>query len=32
MRVTITNDAKQQLINQLGEKPTIRMNEIRTSG
>ena len=32
MKVTITNDANQQLLNVLGEKPTIRLNEIRTTG
>jgi hypothetical protein len=32
MKVTITIDAKQQLINLLGEEPTIKLNEIRTSG
>ena len=32
MKVTITIDAKQQLINVLGEEPTIKVNEIRTSG
>jgi hypothetical protein len=32
MKVTITNDANQQLVNVLGEEPTIRLNEIRTTG
>ncbi|MDQ1000509.1 hypothetical protein QFZ28_000909 [Neobacillus niacini] len=32
MKVTITIDAKQQLINVLGEEPTIKLNEIRTTG
>jgi hypothetical protein len=32
MNVTITTDAKQQLINVLGEEPTIKINEIRTTG
>jgi hypothetical protein len=32
MEVTITFDAKQQLINVLGEEPTIKINEIRTTG
>jgi hypothetical protein len=32
MKVTITNDANQQLINVLGEDPIIRLNEIRTTG
>jgi hypothetical protein len=32
MKVTITIDAKQQLKNELGEEPTIKVNEIRTSG
>jgi hypothetical protein len=32
MKVTITNDANQQLINVLGVGPTIRLNEIRTTG
>ena len=32
MKVTITNDANQQLLNVFGEKPTIRLNEIRTTG
>ncbi|NYE08472.1 hypothetical protein F4694_005320 [Bacillus niacini] len=32
MEVTITIDAKQQLINVLGEEPTIKINEIRTTG
>jgi hypothetical protein len=32
MEVTITIDAKQQLINVLGEEPTVKINEIRTTG
>lgn len=32
MKVTITNDANQQLINVLGGEPTLRLNEIRTTG
>ena len=32
MKVTITLDAKQQLRNVLGEEPTIKLNEIRTTG
>jgi hypothetical protein len=32
MKVTITKDANQHLINTLGEEPTIRINEIRTTG
>ena len=32
MKVTITIDAKQQLINVLGEDPTIKIDEIRTTG
>jgi hypothetical protein len=32
MKVTITNDASQQLLNVLGGEPTIRLNEIRTTG
>ncbi len=32
MKVTITNDANQQLINELGAKPAIRLNEVRTTG
>ncbi|MDQ0974780.1 hypothetical protein QFZ31_004658 [Neobacillus niacini] len=32
MEVTITIDAKQQLINVLDEEPTIKINEIRTTG
>lgn len=32
MKVTITIDAKQHLKNVLGEEPTIKINEIRTTG
>jgi hypothetical protein len=32
MKVTITIDAKQQLINVLGEEPTVKIEEIRTTG
>jgi hypothetical protein len=32
MKVTITIEAKQQLINVLGEDPTIKIDEIRTTG
>jgi hypothetical protein len=32
MKVTITIDAKQQLINALGEEPTIKIDEILTTG
>jgi Fe-S cluster assembly iron-binding protein IscA len=32
MKVTITQNAKQQLIDKLGEEPTIRLNEVRTTG
>jgi hypothetical protein len=32
MKVTITIDAKQQLINVLGEEPTVKIDEIRTTG
>jgi hypothetical protein len=32
MKVTITIEAKQQLINVLGENPTIKIDEIRTTG
>lgn len=32
MKVTITTDAKQQLLHVLGENPTIKLNEIRTTG
>ncbi|PLS01881.1 hypothetical protein CVD27_23315 [Neobacillus cucumis] len=32
MKVSITKDAQQQLITQLGEEPTVRINEIRTTG
>jgi hypothetical protein len=32
MEVTITIDAKQQLINVLGEEPTVKIKEIRTTG
>lgn len=32
MKVTITIDAKQQLIHVLGEEPTIKLDEIRTTG
>lgn len=32
MKVTLTIDAKQQLKNVLGEAPTIKLNEIRTTG
>ncbi|MDR7079488.1 hypothetical protein J2Y03_004546 [Neobacillus niacini] len=32
MKVTITKDANEQLIKVLGAEPTIRLNEIRTTG
>lgn len=32
MKVTITKDAIQQLINVLGAEPIIRLNEVRTTG
>jgi len=32
MKVTITQNANQQLVSKLGEEPTIRLNEVRTSG
>jgi hypothetical protein len=32
MKVTVTIDAKQQLINVLGENPTVKLNQIRTTG
>jgi hypothetical protein len=32
MKVTLTIDAKQQLINALGENPTVKLNQIRTTG
>jgi hypothetical protein len=32
MKVTFTIDAKQQLINVLGEEPTVKIDEIRTTG
>jgi hypothetical protein len=32
MKVTISKDAIQQLINVLGTEPTIRINEVRTTG
>lgn len=32
MKVMITQSAKEQLISKLGEEPTIRLNEVRTSG
>jgi hypothetical protein len=32
MKVTITQSANQQLISKLGEEPTIRLNEVSTTG
>lgn len=32
MKVTLTIDAKQQLINVLGENSTVKLNQIRTTG
>jgi hypothetical protein len=32
MKVHITKDANQQFINVFGTEPTIRINEVRTSG
>ncbi len=32
MKVTITNEANQQLVKELGAEPAIRINEIRTTG
>jgi hypothetical protein len=32
MKVTITIDAKQQLISVLSEEPTVKIDEIRTTG
>jgi hypothetical protein len=32
MKVTFTLDARQHLLNQLGDEPTIKLHEIRTTG
>lgn len=32
MKVTLTKNAYQQLIHQLGAEPMIRLNEVRTTG
>jgi hypothetical protein len=32
MKVTLTIDAKQQLKNVLGDNPTVKLNQIRTTG
>ena len=32
MKVQITRDANKQLINVFGVEPTIKINEVRTSG
>jgi hypothetical protein len=32
MKVNLTKNAKQQIIDLLGEEPTIRINEFQTAG
>ncbi|CEG28662.1 hypothetical protein BN1002_03585 [Bacillus sp. B-jedd] len=32
MKVTINNEAKQQLVNVFGAEPTVKINQVRTTG